>query len=126
MVKSVHFGPAAKLTVLMMTFSAMWLSCDKESVDMIDCTGLTPTYTADIKVILDNSCAKSGCHDPLTKSNGYDFSTYNTAMPISQGANFLGAVQHKSGFKPMPMDGPKLSDSKVQLLTCWVQNGSPE
>ena len=126
MVKSVHFSPAAKLTVLVVICSVMWWSCGKESVDMIDCTGLTPTYTSDIKEILDSSCAKSGCHDPVTKSNGYDFRTYNTAMPISQGANFLGAIQHKSGFIPMPMDGPKLSDSKVQLLTCWVQNGSPQ
>jgi hypothetical protein len=126
MVKSMPFSLAAKASIIIIVSSMLWCSCGKESVDVIDCTGLTPTYTSDINEILDNSCAKSGCHDLVTKSNGFDFSTYVTAMPISQGANFLGAVQHKSGFIPMPMDGPKLSDSKVQLLTCWVQNGSPE
>lgn len=105
----------------------MLISCDKdESPDTVDCTGLTPTYTADIKQILDASCAKSGCHDAITIANGFNLSTYATARPVSQGDRFLGAIQHKSGFMAMPQGSPKLSDNNIELLTCWVQNGSPE
>jgi hypothetical protein len=100
-------------------------SKDEDPVDMIDCTGVTPTYTSDIKSILDASCAKSGCHDSITQADGKNFSTYATASAISLTNEFLGAVQHRQGFMPMPKDGPKLSDDKIQLLTCWVQNGSP-
>ncbi len=109
-----------------MVIALVWSSCGKDAIDMVECTGLTPTYTADIKPILDASCAKSGCHDSITKQKGFDFSSYATAMPISQGDSFLGAIQRKDGFRPMPDDGPQLSADKIELLTCWVQSGSPQ
>jgi hypothetical protein len=103
------------------------VSCKKEdSPDTVDCAGLTPTYTSDIKTILDASCAKSGCHDATSMANNYNLSTYATAKPVSQNDRFLGAIQHKSGFNAMPQDAQKLSQDKIDLLTCWVQNGSPE
>jgi len=126
MLKPVHFRLKSNVIVLSIAIALVWSSCEKDAIDIVDCTGITPTYTADIKAILDASCAKSGCHDPITKQKGFDFSTYNTAMPISQGDRFLGAIQRKDGFRPMPDDGPKLSADKIELLTCWVQNGSPQ
>ena len=104
----------------------IFFSCGKENVDVIDCAGSAPTYTADTKSILDASCAKSGCHDAATHESGYDFSTYAAAMSSSQSEAFLGAIQHKNGCEAMPNDGPKLSLDKIKLLTCWSQNGSPE
>ena len=93
------------------------VSCKKEdSPDTVDCTGLTPTYTSDIKTIL----------DATSMANNYDLSTYASAKPVSQNNRFLGAIQHKSGFNAMPQDAQKLSQDKIDLLTCWVQNGSPE
>jgi len=126
MLKQVPIPIKSTLVVLMTALILVLASCGKEDVDTEDCAGTAPTYTSDIKPILDASCAKSGCHDPITKQNGYDFSTYATAEPISQMDVFLGAVQHKDGYAPMPHDGPKLSSDKIKQLTCWVQNGSPQ
>lgn len=102
------------------------ISCEKESPDMFDCSGIAPTYTADIKPILDASCAKSGCHNATTAEAGVNLSSYASASSISQEDRFLGAIQHKQGFPKMPDDGPKLPDAQIELLTCWVQNGSPQ
>jgi len=124
--KPVHFKVHFITYYLLVCLYLFSTSCGKDPVDTVDCTGLTPTYSVDTKPILDASCAQTNCHDSVTKENGYDFSTYATAMPISQQENFLGAIQHKGGFKPMPESGPKLSQNKIDLLTCWVQNGSPE
>ena len=126
MLNQVQISLKTPLLVLVAAFIIALSSCGKDDVDTAECNGSAPTYTSDIKAILDASCAKSGCHDPITKQNGYDFSTYATAKPISQMEVFLGAVQHKDGYTPMPDDGPKLSNDKIMLLTCWVQNGSPE
>lgn len=112
---------------LFFSISCMLLvACDKDNDDPVDCGGSTPTYTSDIKPILDASCAKSGCHDAITAQNGVNLSTYASASVISQQERFLGVINHRSGFPAMPFDGPKLPDSQIQLLTCWVEGGSPQ
>ena len=93
---------------------------------MFECSGTSPAYTADIKPILNASCAKSGCHDAITARNGVNLSDYAHANTISHEERFLGAIQHKKGYPKMPDDGFKLSESQIRLLTCWVQNGSPQ
>jgi hypothetical protein len=102
------------------------ISCGKDENPVVDCTGLTPTYTADIKAILDASCALSGCHDTGTQQAGIDLSNYTDAKTVSTQERFLGAINHKKGFEAMPQGSPKLSSDKINLITCWVQNGSPE
>lgn len=111
---------------LFILFSLVASCKDDETPDTVDCTGLTPTYNNDIKAILDASCTSSGCHNSVDLANNYDFSTYATASAISQGNRFLGAINHQSGFMPMPQNAPKLSNENIELLTCWVENGSPQ
>ena len=113
----------------MMAFALLVLvaSCkDDEDPTTVDCTGLDPTYTADIKAILDASCTASGCHNSTDQANGYDFSNYASAAAASQGGRFLGAINHQGGFNAMPKDAPKLSIANIELLTCWVEDGSPQ
>ncbi len=101
-------------------------SCGNDQVTMFDCTGISPSYSIDIKPILNESCALSGCHDAYSPNAGYDFSSYNSASSGSQSGRFLGAIQRKRGFLAMPNGSPKLPDDKIKLLTCWVENGSPK
>ena len=118
--------PNNRLLLSVFFLLALLIACKKDAVDTVDCAGITPTYTPDIKLILDSNCALSGCHDAITQENGKNLSTYAGALAVSQGGDFLGAIQHKSGFVPMPYQSPKLPDSQIELLTCWVQNGSPQ
>ena len=120
------FFTQAILYASMLYLAMMCISCEKESPDMFDCSGITPTYTADIKPILDASCAKSGCHEAVNPEQGVDLSNYASASAISQENRFLGVIQHKQGYPKMPDDGPKLPNAQIELLTCWVQNGSPQ
>ena len=101
------------------------MSCDKDPIEPGDCD-VVPTYTADIKPILDASCAKSGCHDAITVQNGVNLSTYATARAISQEDRFLAVIEHRAGFPQMPFDGPKLPQSQIDLLTCWAENDAPQ
>ena len=121
------FESRLKVLFTVCCLAILVISCkDDDNPDEVDCTGLTPTYTADIKAILDTSCAKSGCHNSSDLANNIDLSTYATASAISQEARFLGAINHKSGFSPMPQDDDKLPTATIELLTCWVETDSPE
>lgn len=94
--------------------------------DQLDCSGVTSTFTADVKSIMDNNCATSGCHNSGTQANGIDLSTYDLVKSESSRARFLGSIRHESGFNRMPQGANKLSDANIEKIACWVENGAPE
>ncbi len=108
--------------MLLFFFSA----CKKEDITQYDCTGITPTYTANIKSILDANCLGSGCHSGSLPARGYNLSNYSGAKNASGKSAFLGSIQHKSGYSKMPKGGSQLSEADIKLVSCWVQNGAPE
>jgi hypothetical protein len=125
----VKFSKQVHTLFYISTFVLIFWSCGKEDYGSggdggSDCSGMYVTYSADIKPILDVSCAKSGCHDAITAQNGVDLSNYVTASVVSHEARFLAVINHQSGYPAMPKDGPKLPASQIQLLTCWVSAGS--
>jgi len=101
-------------------------SCNKKEITKYDCTGITPTYTSNVKSILDANCAFSGCHNASSKADGIDLSSYSSAKSQSSNDKFLGSIQHISGYDDMPQNASKLDDATIKTLSCWVQNGSPE
>ncbi len=103
---------------------AMICSC-KHTVQY-DCSGYTPTYTQNVKPILDVTCARSGCHGAGEAEAGIDLSTYSGSAAASKNKNFMGAIQHKPFYKKMPQDADMLTDTQIHLLFCWIENGSPE
>jgi hypothetical protein len=111
-------------TVLVLTIMTL-SQCKKEELDIAECIGTIPTYTADIKSILDVNCASSGCHNASSQKKGYNLSTYDGAVAGAAKSAFLGSIQHKSGYSKMPKSSSKLSASDINKLSCWVQNGTP-
>jgi hypothetical protein len=101
-------------------------SCKKKNITVYDCTGLTPTYTADVKTILDTHCATSSCHNASSKAHGIDLSSYTAAKNEAERKNFLGSVQRISGYTAMPEGASKQDDATINTLSCWVQNGEPQ
>lgn len=98
------------------------ISACKKPVATTDCGSTFSTYTTNVKPILDANCV--GCHNGSNKSGGYDLSTYSHAKNAKDA--IVGAVQHASGFAPMPQGGSKLDDASIKLINCWSQNGTPE
>ena len=91
-----------------------------------DCASISPSYSADIKPIIDASCATSGCHNAVSGAENIDLSTYAKVKDESFKRRFLGSINRESGFKAMPQGAPKLSDSNINLITCWIENGHAE
>ena len=105
---------------------AIIAGCKKDAITTYDCTGVAPTYTVDIKPILDANCATSSCHSATAKKEGYDLSSYSTSKSASGKSAFLGSIQHKSGYKAMPEGRAALDEADIKLISCWVQNGAPQ
>ena len=120
------FHSRAKFIFAAFSLSILLISCQKDPVSTVDCTGIAVAYTTEIKPILDASCATSGCHNSSSHQAGIDLSTYNGVRNVSSQDRFLGSIQHKKGYNPMPENSGQLSQSKIDMITCWVQNGAVE
>lgn len=100
-------------------------ACKKDTTSTISCTGVTPTYTTDIKPIYDSYCATSGCHSSSSGAAGIKLNSYANSIAASD-SRILGSVQHSSGYNAMPQGSAKLSDTQIQKIYCWIQNGKPQ
>jgi hypothetical protein len=101
-------------------------SCKTQSVPpaaVVTCNDPKPTYTADVKPILDANCAGT-CHSAINHAANIDLSKYETVKAVSSNKKFLGSIRHDKGFEPMPRKNPKLSDDDIHKIACWVQGGS--
>lgn len=115
--------------IFAIAISFLILSCEKDEDDVLasfDCTNVEPTYDLEIKSILNRECATSGCHSSSSQAGGISLGNYMAAENESSKARFLGAINQLSGYESMPRSSNKLSDDDIKLITCWVDNGSPE
>jgi hypothetical protein len=113
----------AALFLAVISFAA----CTKDNGNnTYDCTGVTSTYTADVKPIMDNSCALSGCHSAASSQAGFDLSSYNAVKTAAGSAKFMGSMEHNSRYEAMPRGAAKLSDANLKLIACWINNGMPQ
>ena len=89
------------------------------------CENMAVTYTADVKPIIDANCGNS-CHSAQKRASGIDLSNYESVREEAKKVRFMGAINHQAPFSPMPKKHPKLSDSTIQVLQCWIDNGSKQ
>jgi hypothetical protein len=106
---------------LLLSFS----SCTTESISY-DCSAIAPTYTNDVKSIMDANCAYSGCHDVYTNAHGINLSTYAAVLSESSNARFMGSMHHEGGYDRMPEGASQLNTSDLQKVYCWIQSGAPQ
>lgn len=112
-----------KIYVLALITSAVLLQfCSSSKKMKASKMASSVTYTANVNPIIINNC--SPCHIP-NKGNKKPLDTY--ASVKSNIDDILVRVQKNPddrGF--MPMRHPKLSDSTIQVLAQWKNNGFPE
>lgn len=96
---------------------ALNLSCVSSTCDTTNFT-----YAAVIKPIIINKC--QGCHIGSTASAGIDLSTYLGLKAKVTDGRLWGAINHFTGYSPMPKNAPKLSDCEIKLISKWINAGS--
>jgi uncharacterized membrane protein len=80
------------------------------------------SYTSNIKGLVDMHCAKS-CHSASKHMYGIDLSSYELLKEEAIKPRFMAAIKHQMLATPMPLKAAKLSDSTIQVIECWIENG---
>ena len=108
-----------KLFVLPIVLLLFICSCSTESDDgMIQLPAKDVTYTATIKVIIDNNCLNCHVNPPI---NGASMSliTLENVREAILNRGLIGRVESGS----MPPVGDFLSDTQIQALKDWQTGG---
>ena len=119
-----------KIPGSLFSIALLLLMCNCKHAVKYDCSGYTPVYTKNVadtvdksvETLLKNVCTNTGCH----VGGDIDLSTYAGASAASKKKSFMGSVQHMPFYQKMPQGGGRLPDSQIHLLSCWIENGSPQ
>ncbi|MDG1331997.1 MAG: hypothetical protein P8P74_06690 [Crocinitomicaceae bacterium] len=113
------------LSAAVLAFISMTIpSCNKDKTGEIvlnECAD-TVSFATTIEPLIQSNCSTSGCHDAASSASGYNLEGYSN---ISANANIiLTVIRHESGVVPMPYFQPKLNDSIIKDVGCWINQGT--
>lgn len=109
---------------------AVFFSCNSDKIEpfceekpsILDCSGITPSFVNDIQPIFINSCATVNCHSSSVSAGGYTSETYQEIK--NNDSLFLKTIKGDQGVIAMPYFSPKLDDSLIKKIECWINQGS--
>lgn len=109
-----------KVVIALIVVSGFMISCETTTIQNLSGVVDHPTYTKNIKTIIDAKCI--GCH-----SNGNQFPDLDTYDNVKDSALNGDLVCRMSGTcnSIMPPDG-KLPDNTLKNITNWVTDNCPE
>lgn len=100
------------------------------------CDTMQPSYSTNVKTIIDQTCAYSGCHDGSGGIGPGDYRSYNGMLPNIQNGGFTDRVLNlrNNPSKGMPPDKSvypeslqdSLSEVQLEIISCWIENGFPK
>ncbi len=102
---------------------------DLSGSDIVPCgdTTLVATYSGVIRPLIErNKCLD--CHStggPGTTSTGFNYETAAGLRSAHTAGRLLGAVEHRTGFSPMPKGQNRIPECDIVRLKQWVRRGAP-
>lgn len=85
-----------------------------------ECDGGTPTYDGEMKTLIDQNCAISGCHG--AGSSRGDYTSFAGLLPDLNNGKFTREVLTDQS---MPRGG-SLTQVELNSVQCWADNGFAE
>lgn len=102
-------------------FCVVVFSCKKETKEPAT-QGCTANYTTDIKPIIANKCAISGCHNG--SSPQVNFSIDSNVKSRADNGRIRSYI---FDLKIMPpANASALSEQEKEKMKCWLDNGAPQ
>jgi uncharacterized membrane protein len=88
-----------------------------------NCDTLNLTYK-DVQPIIEKNCYK--CHSGNSPDELFNLDSYSQVKEKGNEGKLFGAINHLSGFKPMPRKSPKLSGCDLAKFNAWINSGMTE
>ncbi len=128
----------ANSTVLISSaFILLLISCQYKQLPEPEppefCDTKDVTYEEDMKPIIDNSCAYSGCHDGVGGIGPFDYTNYEGLSNGFENMRMRVIELKDNPAQGMPPDSEiypgsqkdDLTMEELQLFECWIEAGFP-
>lgn len=107
----------------MIFFSACYYDNEEELYPPTECISTDMSYQGDIVPIISGNCYV--CHSAISNSGNVTLEGYTEIKKYVDSGQLMGAINHESGFSPMPQDAPKLNDCSIAKIESWIAAGAP-
>jgi len=105
------------------------ISCEYESEEKVfteetcDTTRVI-SFSADVQPILKkNKCLL--CHISSSASGGVVLNSHEEVQKVAVSGRLSGAINHESGFSPMPPNVEKIAPCDIAKIEKWITEGMP-
>ncbi|MDQ3016047.1 MAG: hypothetical protein M3R25_04925 [Bacteroidota bacterium] len=89
-----------------------------------ECLTIGMSYQTNIAPILQRNCYV--CHSAAANTANITLEGHASLLQYVSNGQLLGAINHASGFSPMPQNAPKLIACDIAKIEQWVKDGAPE
>ncbi len=108
------------------SFQSCYYDNESELYSTGTCTETTYTYVGRIKAIVDQNCARSGCHAGPSPEASIGLESYTDVKNNATNGNFFCSINWNSGCSQMPKNSSKLDKCSIKALEEWRTLGYPE
>ncbi len=119
-------SPYNRLPDEQITTIALWIEQGAKNTagcgNTITCDTANVTFSGSVKPILQTNCTV--CHSGNPPQGGIDLSNHAGVKAMATGGTLVGAIEHRSGFSPMPKGGNKLPACDIAKIKKWVALGA--
>lgn len=100
-------------------------SCSKDNAYTLSQNGQTCdtamiSYAQSIATIMNAQC--NSCHSGSNPDGNLRTNSHQELSAINRD-RLVGAIEHASGYKPMPDGAPKMSDCDINKIKAWIHQG---
>ncbi len=122
-----YLGVRIALVLIILAFAIH--SCYYDSEEYLypagsgtSCDSTNVTYNLFVAPTLATHC--NGCHNASSPQGGVVLNNYTSLRTYVLNGRFWGAINHNSGFSPMPKNGDKLSACNRLKIKKWIDAGA--
>ena len=115
--------PIIRLVLLaMLAIPACYYDNEEELYPQGECNTTNISFAQDIVPIIQQQCYV--CHSSAANQGNITLEGHANFVTYAQNGRLLGAINHQSGFVPMPQNAPKLNACNIAKIEAWVAAGA--
>lgn len=107
---------------IVLILDACYYDNEEELYPSNNCNTASVSYSSTILPIISNNCYS--CHSNAARQGNVILEGYAALKVMVDNGKLEGAINHRSGFSPMPQGATKLIDCQLNQISSWINAGA--